>query len=72
MPEEHVGDNNTNSSWCTWNSLQRMGKQIGTVGKQMKNKDYTDYSIDEINKNTEKSPGGLKRLAVTQTRVKAH
>ena len=31
-----------------------------------------NYSIDEIDLNTEKSPGDLKRLAVSQTPVKDH
>ena len=29
--------------------------------------DKPNYSITEIGKNTEKSPGDLRRLAVTQT-----
>ena len=31
------------------------------------NREYSEYNIDGIGKNTEKSPGDLKRLAVTQT-----
>ena len=34
--------------------------------------DYPNYSIIEIGQNTEKSPGDLKRLSVTQTPVKDH
>ena len=34
--------------------------------------DYPNYSIIKINQNTEKSPGDLRRLAVTQTLVKDH
>ena len=34
------------------------------------NRDLPNYSIIEIGQNTEKSPGDLKRLAVTQTPVK--
>ena len=37
-----------------------------------KNGDHSDHSTDEIGKNTKKSPGGLKRFAVTQTSVKNH
>ena len=33
---------------------------------------FPNYCITEINQNTEKSPGGLGRLAVTQTPVKDH
>ena len=34
--------------------------------------DYPNYSIVENVQNTEKSPGDLRRLAVTQTPVKDH
>ena len=34
--------------------------------------DYLNYNIIKNGQNTEKSPGGLKRLAVTQTPVKNH
>ena len=34
--------------------------------------DHPDYSIVENGQNTEKSPGDLRRLAVTQTSVKDH
>ena len=34
--------------------------------------DYPKYSIVKIGKNTEESPGDLRRFAVTQTPVKGH
>ena len=34
--------------------------------------DHPNYSIVEISQNTEKSPGDLRRLAVTQTPVENH
>ena len=34
--------------------------------------DHPNYSIVEVSLNIEKSPGDLKRLAVTQTSVKDH
>ena len=34
--------------------------------------DHPNYSIIEKGQNTEKSPGDLRRLAVTQTRVEDH
>ena len=37
-----------------------------------KNRDLSDYSIVDIGWNTEKHPGKLRRLAVTQTPVKDH
>ena len=52
---------------------------LGTVTKGLvqgledlekrKSRDYSNYSIIEIGKNTEKSPRDLRRLAVTQTPV---
>ena len=56
---------------------------LGTVSKglvlgleEMENKrtsgDQPNYSIVEIGKNTKKSPGDLKRLAITQTLVENH
>ena len=44
----------------------------GSIGNQRMIQDYPDYSIVEIDQNTEKSPGDLKRLAFTQTQVKDH
>ena len=35
-------------------------------------RDYPNDSITENTQNTEKSPGDLRRLAVTQTPVKNH
>ena len=35
-------------------------------------RDLPDYSIIKISQNTEKSPGDLKRLAVSQTPVTDH
>ena len=37
-----------------------------------KNEDYKNYSIVDIRQNTEKSPGDLRRLSVTQIPVKSH
>ena len=45
------------------------GKGSGRVGNWRKNRDHPN---NNINKNTEKSPGGLKRLAITQTTKKNH
>ena len=66
---EHKGDGNTN---CTWNDPQRIGKEIGTVGNWRKNLDHSNYSIVKISQNTERSPGDLRRLAITQTPKEDH
>ena len=64
-------EGNTNSNWCTRNNPQRLDKGTGRLSNQRTSGDYPDYSI-KIGQNTEKSPGDLKRLAVTQTTVKDH
>ena len=40
--------------------------------KNSKSEIHRNYCIIEIGQNTEKSPGDLRRLAVTQTPVKDH
>ena len=42
------------------------------TGNLRKNGDHPDLSIVQIGQNAEKSPGDLRRLAVTQTPVKDH
>ena len=44
----------------------------GGFGNKTTSGDHPNYSIVEIGQNTEKSPGDLRRLAVTQTPVKNH
>ena len=44
----------------------------GGLGNKKKSGDHPNYSFVEISKNTEKSPGDLRRIAVTQTSVKNH
>ena len=77
MPEnlkfmEYDGDGDTNHNWSTWNGLQRFGKGSGRAGNRRMNWDYLNYSITKIGQNTEKSPGDLRRLVVTQPPVKDH
>ena len=50
--------------------LTDIGKETIGVVDQKKNRDWLDLSILEISRNTEKSPGDLRRLAVTQTPLK--
>ena len=50
--------------------LKNFGKDIRTVEDQWKNRDHLDHIIVEIGQNTEKSPGDLRRLAMTQTPLK--
>ena len=67
---EHESDNCTNRDWCFWHSHQRIIK--GTIGLEgwRTSGDHPNYSIADNGQNTEKSPGDLRRLAVTQTPVK--
>ena len=51
---------------------KRTGKRIGRLGNKMTSRDYPDYNIIKIGQNTEKSPGDLKRLTLTQTPVGNH
>ena len=67
---EHEGDGDTNCSWCTCNSLQKLRKWGGTVGNQWTNWSHQNHGIAEIFQDTEKSPGNLRRLVVHQTSVK--
>ena len=55
---EHEGDVDTNCIWSTWNNPQSTVKGIGR---------YLDDGII-----IEKSPGVLRRLAVTQISVRKH
>ena len=69
---EYEIDGDTNSNLCIQNYLQRLGEGAGRVGNQKMSSDHPYYSIIKIGQNTEKSPGDLRRLAVTQTPVKKH
>ena len=47
-------------------------KKPGGLGSWRTGRDYPNDSITENSQNTEKSPGDLRRLAVTQTPVRNH
>ena len=66
---EHESDDYTNCNWCSWYSHQMIGSRTEGLGNNGASKDQLNYSIVEIGQNTEKSPGDLGRLAVTQTRI---
>ena len=44
---------------------KRIGKRTGGYGKKKMSGDHPNYNTVEISKNTEKSPGDLRRLAVS-------
>ena len=70
MEHESDGDNNNNS--CSWYSHQRISAEIGGLGNKRTIGDHSNVSIIKIGQNTEKSPGDLRRLFVTQTPVEHH
>ena len=63
---EYEVNGDTNYNWCAWNNPQRISKRTGRLGNKRTSGDDPDYGI-KISQNTEKSPGDLRRLAVTQT-----
>ena len=62
----------TNRDWCCWYSHQRIIKKSGGRGSWRTSGDHPNYYIIENSQNTEKSPGDLRRYAVTPTPVKDH
>ena len=69
---EYEGDDYTNCDWCFLYNHQRIIKGTGGHGNKRTSGDHPNYSIIENGENTEKSPGDLRRLAVTQIPVKKH
>ena len=64
---EHKRNGDSNCNWCTWKNPQRNGVENGRLENKRTNTDFTDNRIIKIDSNTEKSPGDLRRLAVTKT-----
>ena len=60
---EHESDDYTNCNWFSWYSHQRINKGTGGLGNKRSSGDHPNYCI--IGQNTEKSPGDLRKLAVT-------
>ena len=69
---EYERDDHTNCNWCFWYSHQKIGTRTGGLGNKRTGRDCLNYYIIEISQNTEKSPGDLRRLAVSQTPVENH
>ena len=64
---EYESDGDTTYDWGDRYSLQKISTGTGGLGNKRTSGDNPNYSIVEIGQNTEKSPGDLGRLAVTQT-----
>ena len=62
---EHESDIDTNRNPCPRNDPQRIDKGVRRIRNLRTSTDQLNYSIIEIGQKTEKSPGDLRRLAVT-------
>ena len=69
---ERGGDDYTNCIWCAWNNSQRISKGTGSLGSKRTCTDQSNNTIIKISQDTEKSPGDLIRVFVSQTPVKDH
>ena len=63
---EHESDGDTNCNCCTQYIHQRIGAGTGGLGNKRTSRDYPNYSIINIGKNTEEN---LRRLSLTLTPV---
>ena len=62
----------TNCDWCFWHSDWRIIEGPGGFGNWRTSGDHPNDSNIEDGQYTEKGPGDLRGLAVTQTPVKNH
>ena len=69
---EHERDGDTNCKGFNLYCHQRIDTEPGEVGKKTTSGDNPNYGIITIGQNTERNPGDLRRLAVTQTPVRNH
>ena len=69
---EHENDGDINCNWCSWYSYEGTGTRTGGLGNKRREGDHQNYCFVKIRQNTEKSPGHLTRLVVTQTPVRIH
>ena len=63
---EYESDGDANCKWCARYCHQRIYTGTGERKNKRTSGDYPNYSIIKIVQNTEKSPGDLRRFAVTQ------
>ena len=67
---EHESDGDNNNNWRTQYSHQRIGTGTRGLGNKRTSGYHLNCIIVQISQNTEKSPGDLMRLTVTQTSMK--
>ena len=69
---EHESEVYTICNWHSWYSHRRIINGTGGLENKRTSGDHSNYYIIENGQNTKKSPGDLRRVAVTQTSVKGH
>ena len=69
---KHESDGDTNCNCCSWYSHQRIGTETGGLRNKVTSGDHPKYNLVEISQSTERSPGDLRRFAVTQTPARNH
>ena len=69
---EHESDGDTNCNWCSWDNHEKIDTETWGLGNKRTSRDHPNHGIVEIGQNIVKSPGDLRRLAVTQTPVRNH
>ena len=69
---EHESNGDTSCNWCTRYSHQRIDNGTGGLANKRTSEYLPSDSIIKIGQNTDKSPGDLKRLAVSQTPSRNH
>ena len=69
---EHESDGDTKDNWCPCYSHQKIDKRTRGLGNNRTSRDHPNYSIIKICQNTEKSPGDLRIISVTQTSLRNH
>ena len=62
----HKSDGDTNCNWWAWYSHQKINNGTGGFGNKRASGDHSNCSIIKIGKNTEKSPGDMRRLGISQ------
>ena len=72
MYSSGITDNYINCDWCSWYSHQKINKGKEGLGNKRTSGEHPNYCTIKIGRNTEKSPGDLRKLAVIQTPVKDH
>ena len=65
-----VNNNNNNNNNNNKVMLIPIATGVEGLGNKRTNRDHPNYDIVKIGQNTDKSPGDLRRLAVTQTSEK--